>query len=131
MKTNLGRIRNSSSGNAAGGGQPPGESRLEKRIEVLEKAFLDMRERFLLFESRLSNIESNMVTRLDIAALASNESLQNVQLAVGKDIQNLAVAIHKQGTEIQKILAEQVWRYIGFAAAIATLAFTAARLMHQ
>ncbi|MEN1899922.1 hypothetical protein AAIP21_27510 [Pseudomonas aeruginosa] len=33
-------------------------------------------------------------------------------------------------TEMHKSLSDQTWRFIGFSAGLATLAFTAAKLIH-
>lgn len=120
---------NGSGGGHTGGNEPPGYSGLEKRIEVLEKALPEIKEKLILVEARLGNLESHMATKLDLAVLATKDDFTKMGNAVTGDMRELAVAIQRQSTDIQKTITDQVWKYIGFAAGIATIAFTAARFM--
>lgn len=120
---------NGSGGDHTGGNEPPGPSELERRIGILEKAFPEIREKLILVEARLGNLEANMATKLDVANLADKEDITRLTAAVSGDIRELAVAMQRQSTEIQKTMTDQVWKYVAFAAGIATIAFTAARLL--
>ncbi|HCI2552742.1 TPA: hypothetical protein NOT30_001323 [Pseudomonas aeruginosa] len=89
-------------GNGGGGGND-----LEKRVEALEKALPDLRERLVRVETKLDSMEKNMSTKEDLKVLKGEIA-----------------------TEMHKSLSDQTWRFIGFAAGLATLAFTAAKLIH-
>lgn len=112
-----------------GGSEPPGGNNLEKRVEALEKSIPEIREKLILIESRMGNLESNMATKLDLASLATRDDFTKLGQAISGDIKDLAVTIQKQSTEFHKSLSDQAWKYIGFVAATATIAFTAARFM--
>ncbi|WP_085599728.1 MULTISPECIES: hypothetical protein [unclassified Pseudomonas] len=106
-----------------GGGNPPGGGGLESRVSALEKAIPDLRERLVRVEMRLDSIESSMATKTDLAALASKDDLNGFVRASSKDIQDLAVSF-------QKAINEQTWKFVSVAAALAGLAFTAAKFIH-
>ncbi|WP_313461587.1 hypothetical protein [Pseudomonas nitroreducens] len=101
-----GRDNGGSSGNT-GGGNPPGDSELEKRVEALEKAIPDIRERLVRVETKLDTMEKTMATKDDLRVLKGEIF-----------------------TEMHKALNDQTWRFIGFAAGLAALAFTAAKFVH-
>lgn len=101
-----GRDNGGSPGNT-GGGNPPGDSELEKRVQALEKAIPDMRERLVRVETKLDTMEKTMATKDDLRVLKGEIS-----------------------TEMHKALNDQTWRFIGFAAGLAALAFTAAKFVH-
>lgn len=105
-----GRDNGGSSGNT-GGGNPPGDSELEKRVEALEKAIPDIRERLVRVETKLDAIEGTM----------------GKTMATKDDLRVLKGEI---STEMHKALNDQTWRFIGFAAGLAALAFTAAKFVH-
>lgn len=94
----------------SGGDEPPGGNALEKRVETIEKAIPDLRERLVKVETRLDSIEKNMATKSDI------EALKNALLA-----------------DFHKTLNEQTWKFIGvaisFSGLFAAIAFGLARLL--
>ncbi|MDG9858504.1 hypothetical protein N7403_32050 [Pseudomonas nitroreducens] len=101
-----GRDNGSSSGNT-GGGNPPGDSELERRVEALEKVLPDLRERLVRVETKLDSMEKNMATKADLDVLKGSIA-----------------------TDMRKALNDQTWRFIGVAGALAGLAFTAAKFIH-
>lgn len=105
-----------------GGGEPPGGPQLEARVSALEKAIPEIREKLVRIETQLESMQSGMATKLDMAGLSSKEELNGLVRASSKDIQDLAVAF-------QKSLNEQTWKFVGVAAALAGLAFTAAKFI--
>jgi len=119
---NGGKNGNRGDGSYTGGGEPPGGDHLDARVAALEKAIPDIRERLVRIEMRLDSIESTMATKTDLAAIATKDDLNAFVRASSKDIQDLAVAF-------QKSLNDQTWKFIGVAAALAGLAFTAAKLV--
>lgn len=80
---------------------------MEKRVQALEKAIPDMRERLVRVETKLDTMEKTMATKDDLRVLKGEIS-----------------------TEMHKALNDQTWRFIGFAAGLAALAFTAAKFVH-
>lgn len=54
-----------------GNGGPPGGGDLEKRIEALEKAIPDIRERLVRVETKVDSIEKHGATKADISSLES------------------------------------------------------------
>lgn len=89
-----------------GGGPPPGGSDMEKRIEKLEQAIPDIRERLVRVETRLESIEKTMATKADLDVLKGAIS-----------------------TDLHKAIGEQTWRFITVACVLAGIAFTAARFI--
>lgn len=87
-------------GGGDNGGGGTGDSGLEKRVEALEKALPDLRERLVRVETRLER----MATTDDLRALKGEIA-----------------------TELHKALNDQTWRVIGAICVIAGLAFTAAK----
>ncbi|MCV4343260.1 hypothetical protein [Pseudomonas capsici] len=106
-----------------GGGNPPGDSQLEGRVATLEKASQDIRDRLVRIEAKLESMESHSASSADIAVLATKDDLNNLVRASSKDIQDLAVTF-------QKSINDQTWKFIGVAAALATIAFTAAKFIN-
>lgn len=104
-------------------GRPPGGDEMEARVAAIEKAMPEIREKLVRVEMRLDAIESNMATKVDLANIASKDDLNGFVRAAGKDVQDLAVSF-------QKSLNEQTWKFISVAAALAGLAFTAAKFIH-
>ncbi|MDF3842770.1 hypothetical protein P3W55_13720 [Pseudomonas citronellolis] len=100
------RDKNGGGGNT-GGRNPPGDSELEKRVEALEKAIPELREKLVRVETKLDTMEKSMATKDDLKVLRGEIS-----------------------TEMHKSLNDQTWRFIGFAGALAALAFTAAKFVH-
>jgi len=48
-------------------GNPPGGDDLEKRVEALEKAIPDLRERLVRVETKIDSIEKHGATKLDLS----------------------------------------------------------------
>lgn len=113
---------NDKDGGGSNTGGNGGGSDLESRIEALEKAIPDLRERLVRVEMRLDSIESTMATKTDIASIATKDDLTGFIRASSKDIQDLAVSF-------QKSLNDQTWKFIGVATALAGVSFTAAKLI--
>jgi hypothetical protein len=55
-----------------GNGNPPGGDDLERRIELLEKAIPDIRERLVRVETKVDHVEKTMATKTDIAELKAS-----------------------------------------------------------
>ncbi len=79
---------------------------MEKRVEALEKAIPDIRERLVRVETKVDVIEKNMATKADLEALRGS----------------IAADFHKS-------INDQTWKFIGVATALAGLAFVAARFI--
>lgn len=75
---------------------------MEKRVEALEKAIPDIRERLARVETKIDHIEKAMATKTDLAELK---------------------------TSIAEGFTSQTRWFIGVAMALAVLAFTAARFI--
>ncbi|MEQ6327829.1 hypothetical protein VLF92_05775 [Pseudomonas chengduensis] len=84
------------------GGEPPEGDGMEKRVEVLEKALPDLRERMVRLETRLDSIDKTMATKTDIAELKASISAE---------------------------FGSQTKWVIGTAVVLAGIAFTAARFI--
>ncbi|GGJ06312.1 hypothetical protein [Halopseudomonas pertucinogena] len=84
------------------GGQPPGGDDLEKRVQELEKAIPEIRERLARVETKLDGIGGVMATKSDIADLK---------------------------VDVYKAVNEQTWKFIAVAGVLAGIAFTAARFI--
>lgn len=54
-----------------GGGEPPGGDKLEKRIEKLESALSDIREKLIKIETKVDSIEKHGATKADISGIES------------------------------------------------------------
>lgn len=54
-----------------GGGGPPGGGELEKRIEKLESAIPDIREKLAKVEAKVDSIEKHGASKADVASLES------------------------------------------------------------
>lgn len=85
-----------------GGGNPPGGNDMERRIEKLEQAIPEIQIRLVKLDSRMDNIERQMVTKADLQEMSAN---------------------------LQKALNDQTWKFIGLAGVLAGLSFTAAKLI--
>ncbi|MFJ4117039.1 hypothetical protein ACIPV9_11575 [Pseudomonas psychrophila] len=103
---------------------------MEARVSTLEKSSVEIREKLVRVEMRLSAIESHMATKVDLANLASKDDLSGYIRATGKDIQDLAVSFQRSITDVQKSMNDQTWKFIGVAGALAGLAFTAAKFIN-
>lgn len=53
------------------GGNPPGGNDMEKRVENLEKAIPEIREKLVRVETKLDSIEKHGATKADLAILES------------------------------------------------------------
>ena len=53
------------------GGDPPGGDDLERRVQELEKAIPDIRERLVRVETKLDGLEKHGATKADLAAVES------------------------------------------------------------
>lgn len=111
------------SNKGGGGSEPPEGDKMEARVKQLEQASQEIKEKLIRVEMRLDSIESSMATKVDLAIIASKDDMNGFVRAAGKDIQDLAVSF-------QKSINDQTWKFIGVAAALAGLAFTAARFVH-
>ena len=105
--------KNGGPGNT-GGGEPPGGSELEKRIEALEKSIPEIRERLSRVETKLDAIKENMVTKADLIEETSGL--------------NLAVANFR--TDIQSLETRLLKWFVGTAGVLSAIAFGVARLIH-
>lgn len=56
------------SGPSRDGGEPPGGDDLDKRVEALEKAIPDLRERLVRVETKIDSIEKHGATKLDLSS---------------------------------------------------------------
>lgn len=83
-------------------GGPPGGDGLEKRVEKLEQALPDIRERLVRVETKVDAIEQNMATKADLFDLKA---------------------------DLHKAINDQTWKFMGVATALAGLAFVAARFI--
>lgn len=54
-----------------GGGIPPGGGQMDKRVEKLESAIPDIREKLIKAEVKLDSIEKHGATKADISGLES------------------------------------------------------------
>src|SRR5690606_41770364 len=54
-----------------GGSNPPGGGDMEKRVQMLEQAIPDIRERWVRIETRLEGIEKHGATKADLEAVNS------------------------------------------------------------
>lgn len=57
--------------NGSGGGNPPGGDAMEKRIEKLESALPDIREKLVRVEAKVDSIEKHGSTKADVSGLES------------------------------------------------------------
>lgn len=112
-----------------GPNEPPGGGEMEARVAALEKAIPEIREKLVRVEMRLDGIEANMATKVDLANLASKDDLSGFVRASGKDVQDLAVTFQKSITDVQKTINDQTWKFIGVAATLAGISFTAAKFI--
>jgi len=90
----------------SGGDEPPGGNGLDKRIEIIEKAIPDIRERLARVETKIDGIEKTMATKADL------------------DILRGAIS-----TDLHKAIGDQTWRFITVSCVLAGIAFTAARFI--
>lgn len=97
-----GRGNDNGTGNDDRGGPPGGGNDLEKRLEAVEKAIPDIRERLARVETKIDHIEKTMATKSDMADMKT-------ALAEGFN-------------------AQTKW-FIGTALAMTVIAFTAARFI--
>lgn len=80
---------------------------MELRVQALEKALPEMRDRLVRVETKLDAMEKHMATKAEL------------------DILKGAIA-----TELHKALNDQTWKFISVAGVLAGLAFTAAKFIH-
>lgn len=100
-----GRGDNGGDGNHTGG-NPPGGDELEKRVEALEKALPDIRERLVRIETRLESVERHGATKADLESLKADLS-----------------------TRIETMGRMMIQWSIGTALVLTGIAFTAARFI--
>lgn len=112
-----------------GGGNPPGGGELETRVAALEKITNDIREKLVRLETQLEAMDDKVASKVDLATLASKDDFTGFVRATSKDLQDLGISFQKSITDVQKTLNDQTWKFVGAAAAMATLAFTAARFI--
>ncbi|WP_425318500.1 hypothetical protein [Pseudomonas nitroreducens] len=98
-------------GGDTGGGNPPGGQDLEKRVEALEKALPDIRERLVRVETKLDAIEDTMEK-----TMASKDDLKVLRGEIS--------------TEMHKSFNDQTWRVIMAACVLAGIAFTAGKYIN-
>lgn len=55
----------------SGGGNPPGGDGLEKRIEKIESALPDIREKLIRVETKVDSIEKHGSTKADLSSMES------------------------------------------------------------
>ncbi|MBV2132024.1 hemolysin XhlA family protein [Pseudomonas sp. MAP12] len=104
------------------GGNPPGGNDMEKRVEALEKAIPDIRERLVRLETKLDSVEKNMATRSDMAELRAD--------MVG-EIGTVNQSVANFRTEITRLEGTMIKWFIGTAlvlsGGIGAIAFGLAR----
>lgn len=54
-----------------GGSEPPEGDPMEARVAALEKSSIDMRDRLVRIEEKVSSVEKHGATKLDLSALES------------------------------------------------------------
>jgi hypothetical protein len=94
-------------GRRSGGGGPPEDTALEKRVEVLEKALPDIKERLARVETKLDSVEKSMATKADLEALRGSIS-----------------------TDMHKTIGDATWRFVQISVVLAGLTFSAAKFIH-
>lgn len=109
----LGGDRKASGNDNQGSGTPPGppgDDELKSRVEALEKALPDIRERMVRVETKLDGIEKTMATKTDLG--------------------DLKVSMAELKTSVIEGFNNQTKWFVATAAVLAGIAFTAARLIH-
>ncbi|MBB4817099.1 hypothetical protein HNP29_000456 [Pseudomonas alcaligenes] len=116
-----------------GGGQPPGGSHLEKRVEDLEKSNREIKDILYRIELKIDSLDKNIATKADVVVLASKDDVTKFATASSKDIQDMGVSLRKEvndlSSSLQSKISDQSWRYLTVAVSLATLAFLAARFV--
>lgn len=93
----------------SGTNPPTGGGDLEKRVEALEKAVPDIRERLVRIETKLEAIDKHGATKTDIEAVLTR--------------------IEATGTKIETMGRTMIQWSIGTALVLTGIAFTAARVI--
>ena len=83
---------------------------MKSRVEALEKALPDIRERMVRVETKLDSIEKTMATKTDLG--------------------DLKVSMAELKTSVIEGFNNQTKWFVATAAVLAGIAFTAARLIH-
>lgn len=89
---------------------------MEKRVEKLENALPDIRERLARVEAKLDTIEKHGATKADVEGM-------------GTRIESMGTRIETMGTKIESTARAIIQWSIGTALVIAGIAFTAARFI--
>jgi hypothetical protein len=104
MKAEGGKIAEDRAGN---GGGPPEDKALEKRVEALEKALPDIKERLVRVETKLDSVEKSMATKADLEAVRGSIS-----------------------ADLHKTIGDATWRFVQISVVLAGLTFSAAKFIH-
>lgn len=130
-------------GDDNGSGTPPGGSDLEKRVAELEKANLDIREKLVRVETKLDGIEQGMATKAALAELRAGlvgeigtirtsltGEVGTIRTSMVGEIGTINQSVANFRTEITRLEGTMIKWFIGTAAVLAGLAFTAAKIIN-
>lgn len=57
--------------NGGGGDEPPGDDRMEKRVDKLENSMQDVREKLIKIEVKVESIDKHGATKADLSSMES------------------------------------------------------------
>lgn len=104
-----------------GGGGSGGGNDLEKRIDTIEKALPDIRDRLSRVETKLDGIKEQMVTKADLIATRAE---------FREDTSGLRLEIANFRTDMQLMETRILKWFVGTAGVLSAIAFGVARLVH-
>lgn len=118
-----------------GGGNGSGDSELEKRVEALEKAIPEMRERLVRVETKLDSMERNMATQANMADLRADfaKEFGGIRTDLAEETGTINQSVANFRTEITRLEGTLIKWFIVTALAlsggIGTIAFGLARAL--
>lgn len=86
-----------------GGGNPPGGSDMEKRIEALEKAIPDIRERLVRVETKLDSLAQHAASTADLISATSRTDAAIASLKTETQVSIGAIRTEMQSMETRLI----------------------------
>lgn len=108
---------------------------MEKRVEALEKAIPEIRERLVRVETKVDSIERNMVTKAEFAEfkLTNTVELNDFKLTTKSEINDLKLSTKKDINDLRVVMLEgfnkQTKWLIGTTTAFAGIVLAAVRMM--